>query len=311
MLRIPRTPFLICLLLILPGLGVRQSLAASREPSSQCQVSTQSCLEEIELQLKEEQARSFFWYSLKLRQLDLLFKLNKFDRLEAEVSPWFMNQQTPLLFQTRVAIFRAKLQLVSGHKEAAKETIAYTLGLLKQTHEILKRPNFLIDIANLQLDAGLTREAFETLKTVEQRFASRGEPEFLYELYGNLGHAASRFNEMEVAFDYYQKALDWSIKSGDLQQVSVWYANLAWAKRRLKAYPEALGLYDKTIEVAGSAGDTALVAKCYLAQVEILLDMGELDKAALRWPKIDPQHFTPSHRARMEKAKERLEKARL
>ncbi len=260
-----------------------------------CESNSEGCLAALERSLVQTKEGSLPWYDLKMRHLEVLFNLTHYDRLQREIAFLIDKPSLPLLLKTRVTIYHAKMLNMEGHRKEAEAVLAHGVELLLQTNQAFPRPQYLIEIANLQLGLKLNREAYDTLLAIEKRFQDRDEPEFQHELYANLGHAAHSFGDLGRAAYYREQAVKWSIRQGDPQQLSIAMGNLAYTHQLMEQYSQAADWYRKALEAAKVAGDLNALAIYYVRLAENLVALGRDREAKVALDQVDTARLSVKH----------------
>ncbi|MDF2179468.1 tetratricopeptide repeat protein [Aliiglaciecola sp. CAU 1673] len=263
------------------------SMASEEAPvdiHSLCQSSPVACIEHLPEELAKQKEGSRSWYALKIYQFDALHILERSDELKAAISPFLAMPNLPVMFSAHLYTHYAKLLSVEGDKKMTDKYLNKAINLLDENHKHFLSPMLQVQIANLELYQARYRQAFDRLQAVEVDHGEGGTALFQYELYNNLGHAASFLKDVDGHLKYRLKAMEWVTLLQNQQKLSEGVYNLARAYQGLEQHENALTYFSEAYQLATQAGDevSAQMALLRLAEVSLACGQKERGKAYLQ-----------------------------
>ena len=260
-----------------------------------CQFLPAQCLEKVNIELKTVKEKSRIWFSLMQFKLTSLFILQKNDELYRVTKRWINEKDLPIPFQVTVYMYYAKSCIAFGDKAEGKNYIYKAKQQLALMNEAYPSPIRLIEIANLQMYIGEFVEAYESLNGLKVKYKNSNNPHFMMELYGHLGHAATKLNYFDESLGHWHSALPWSYKYGNEQQIATVLFNLAQAQQYAKQYAQAEESYLNTIIHAEKALDVikASHARLYLAEIKLMV--GDKKQAKTLLSMLDEKDLIMGH----------------
>jgi tetratricopeptide (TPR) repeat protein len=295
------------ILLLVCCLSIAKSYATKGENlEGICQRSPAECLEKVNIELHGVKEKSRIWFSLMQLKLSSLFILQKSDELLKETKRWISEPDLPIPFQVSIFMYYAKSCVFLGDTTEGKRYIHKAKQQLALMNEAYPSPVRLIEIANLQMYIGEFTEAYESLNTLKVKYKNSNNPHFMMELYGHLGHASLKLENLDESLKYWYLALPWSYKNGNEQQISAVLFNLAQAQHRLKKYTLAEQNYLTTIVHAEQAKDLikASHAKLYLAEIKLIT--GDKKQAKFLLLSLDINNLFQGHLKKFNELKSQL-----
>lgn len=271
-----------------------------------CLRSAVECLELVETELKTTAPNTYIWFDLLQHKFDALFDLQKFEELNQAIMPWIEQQKLPNSFQITLFIYYAKTSFLQENNDDAHKYSQKAKEKLVEMNQVFPSPMRIIKLANLQMSLEEDDIAYETLQTLEQKYQKSRNAHLMMELYGNLGHVTRRLSLDELSLAYWLKALPWSIKYNNQQQIGTVLLNLAKAYFVLAQYAEAEHYFIETQKVSKEAGDQAKVNQAQLHLVEVKLKQLQPKQAKALFEQINVEPLSKNYLLRMEKLREML-----
>lgn len=266
-----------------------------------CLRSPVECLDLVEIELKKTAPNTYIWFDLLQHKFDALFDLQKFEELNQAIMPWIEQQKLPNSFQITVFIYYAKTSFLQQNNDDAHKYSQKAKEKLIEMNQVFPSPMRLIQLANLQMRLEEDDIAYETLQALEKKYQKSQNAHLMMELYGNLGHVTRRLSLDELSLAYWLKALPWSIKYNNQQQIGTVLLNLAKAFYILEQYAEAERYYIEAQKISIKAGDQAKVNQAQVHLVEVKLKQLQPQQAKVLFNQINAESLSRNYLLTIEK----------
>lgn len=259
------------------------------------QLKGQACLNKILNKRKQTPIKSMMWYQLTGYYFDYLYRHVVLDTLLEKSSHLLIQKDHPKHFLAQLYFYQAKSLLYYKRKDEAHMYADKAYKILNDISVAFPDPLRLIEIANLKHVFGDSKQAYAMLQRLHKTYQARQDPQFHFELQGNMAQALQRMGHLESAVKHYEQSAKWAIKTKIPEHIAIATGNLGRTYQMLERNQEALFVYEFAVEHLLKTQNKKLLAAYYLRLSEVSQELQLAKKGADYFAKIDTEQLSKHH----------------
>jgi tetratricopeptide (TPR) repeat protein len=257
----------------------------------------QPCLTYIRQSLSVVPENSGSWFKIKSYELDYLYDKREFSELLQQTGQLLHLTQLPESFALQLYFYHAKMLFVHQNTEQANYFANLALTKLQSAYASFGTPIRLIELANLHYSLNEFSKADTLLNDAANQFKNSKDPLFWFEWYANKALIADNMNELKMAAQLRQQALQTALQMGHKSKIIVAYGNLARTQQLLQQYELAYQYYRLSLDYMSGGTDDFTRASHVLRMAEVSWQAGDYSTAALHLKTVNAGLLQPYHRS--------------
>lgn len=258
---------------------------------------TVSCDVYLQQQLAKTKPYSAQWFKVTSYQLDYFFDHQKFDELQQQIESLLQRENLPQSFSVQLYFYYAKVMNRQQKRDVAELYANKAMAGLEQIYQMFGEPFRLLELANLQYQLGAREKSDEILTYTEQRFAKSKDPLFRFELYSNKALLSHANQDLALAADERQQALDAALALGHSGKITVGYGNLARTQQLLGQLELARDNYLASLPYLARDNNLNVTAIHKLRLAEIFWQLRDDAQARNFLGQVDASRLSSNHLA--------------
>ncbi|WP_448213991.1 hypothetical protein [Colwellia sp. MEBiC06753] len=263
--------------------------AFAYDNSENCNQNLQQCITDLKLQIDQTPKATHLWFNQKLNLLDMLFIVQRYHEIIAEVNELLALPNKPLRVELNSYMYKVKLHQIDGDINVDD----YTLRVDNAFKELAKsgNPQAIIDYATFQLYTGDFDKGLKLLLALEAKFVDHQNSFIKKKIYTILGYLSHRLENHEATLKYMELALsNANNDNGRYYQLLALY-NVARAQHFLGNDEQAIPQLNAVIAAAQQLQEVSFESLAYLRLAEIYTDSNNLNSAKSALDNVQTQHL--------------------